>query len=333
MRPVGGKYLILLVEDSIEEIYLVRALLERGGPYQVTTSQDGDMAARLMEKKAFDLVITDLNLPGKDGYVLIREVRAAHPTLPILATTGYTASHYIEHAYRAGANHVLSKPLDRDELLQRVAEMCTPKATPAAPPSAVLAIGALPGDVEGGCGGTLLGFRERGDGVFVLPFSALTGDGGPGAEAEHKAAELMGARIIITGTSVTHAENPSEHQMLLERIIRELKPHTVFIPSLADNNPQRREAHRIARTTVGSVDTVLAYETASASDEFRPTRFVDIAPMLARKLEVLTAFRDHARPDLQAKYVEAAAMHGGRRLGFGQAEAFEVLREKGKDIP
>ena len=333
MSPMGGKYQILLVEDAIEEIYLVRALLEKGGPYQVTTSQDGDQATRLMEKKVFDLVITDLNLPGKDGYVLIREIRAANPSLPVLATTGYTASHYIEHAYRAGANHVLVKPLDRDELLQRVAEMCGVKVTPAAPPSAVLAIGALPGDVEGGCGGTLLGFRERGEGVLVLPLSATPGDGGTGIDAEHRAAELMGARVIVTGASVSHAENPAEHQMLLERIMREIKPHTVFIPSLADDNPERREAHRIARATVGGVNTVLAYETASGTSDFCPTRFVDIAPVMIRKLEVLTAFRDQARPDLQPKYVQAAAIHWGRRLGFGEAEAFEILREQGKDVP
>ena len=56
MNAPKGKVQILLVEDAIEEIYLMRALLERGGPYQVTTSQDGDQAARLLEKKKFDLV-------------------------------------------------------------------------------------------------------------------------------------------------------------------------------------------------------------------------------------------------------------------------------------
>ena len=333
MSPVQGKIQILLVEDAIDEIFLVRALLEKGGPYQITTSQDGDQAARLIEKKSFDLVITDLNLPGKDGYVLIREIRAAYPKLPILATTGYTASHYLEHAYRAGANHVLVKPLDRDELLMRVAEMSGLKVAPPAPPSAVLAIGALPGDVAGGCGGTLLGFRERGDGVLVVPLSASRGDGASGAEAEHKAAELMGARVIITGASVSHAENPTEHQVLLERIIRELKPHTVFLPSQADDNPERRAAHRIGRSAAGGVGTLLSYETPTSTSDFRPNRFIDIAPTVVRKLEVLTAFRDHHRPDLEARYVQSAAIHWGRRLGFGEAEAFEVLREQGKDIP
>jgi CheY-like chemotaxis protein len=327
MNAPAKKIQILLVEDALDEIYLVRAMLEQGGPFQVTTTQDGEAASRMIEKKKFDLIITDLNLPGKDGYVLIREIKAAHPKLPILATTGYTANHYLEYAYRAGANHVMVKPLERKELLARVSELAGVKTTPATPPSAVLAIGALPGDVEGGCGGTLLGYRERGEGVLVLPLSTSTEDGGSGAEAERKAAELMGARIIIS-----EAGNPSEHQLLLERLVREIKPHTVLIPSLADDNPERREAHRISRASLTTVKSVLAYETATSTSDFRPSRFVDIAPTILRKLEILGPFRAHGRPDLDPRYVQAAAVHWGRRAGFGEVEAFEVLRDEGKDL-
>ena len=328
-RPPNAKIQILLVEDSIEEVFLLRALLERGGPYQITHSQDGDQAARLFKEREFDLVITDLNLPGIDGYDLIRMIKSARPSVPVLTTTGYTADHYVEHAYRAGANHVLTKPLDREELLKRVAELLA--GGPSAPkPPAVLAIGALPGDVEGGCGGTLIASRERGDEVLLLPLRSQSRDGSPGAEAERRGAELLGARVIIPDSSVSPAENPTEHQMLLERIVHEMEPHTVLIPSLADDNVDRREAHRISRALVADVPTVHAYETATATLEFRPTLFVDIAAHLDRKLEVLTAYRDHGRPDLETGYAEAVARHWGRHLQFGRAEAFEVLRDQGK---
>ena len=330
--PPNTKLQVLLVEDSIEEVYLVRSLLDKTGRFQVTTSQDGDHAAQLIEERTFDLIITDLNLPGKDGYDLIRLVKAADPRVPVLATTGYTAPHYHEHAYRAGADHVMVKPLDHDDFLRRVLALVGAESEAEPSPSVVLAIGALPGDVEGGCGGTLLACRERGDGVLLLPLSGHTGGGDPSAGAEHRAAELMGARVIITEASVSEAGNPAEHQMLLERIVRELKPHTILIPSQADDNPERREAHRISRVAVAEVPTVLGYETATSTPDFRPTRFLDIAPVMISKLEVLTAFRDHNRPDLQAKYVQAAALHWGRHIGYGEAEAFEVLREEGKDL-
>jgi CheY-like chemotaxis protein len=115
--PPNTKLGVLLVEDSIEDVYLVRAFLEKTGLFQVTTSQDGDHAARLIEEHVFDLVITDLNLPGKDGYDLIRLVKATIPDVPVIATTGYTAPHYHEHAYRSSADDVVVKPLDRDDFL------------------------------------------------------------------------------------------------------------------------------------------------------------------------------------------------------------------------
>lgn len=145
--PATGRRQVLVVEDSIEEIFLMRSFLEKDGQYQVTTAQDGDAAARLIKKTDFDLVVTDLNLPGMDGYDVIRLVKAKNPKTPVLATTGYTANHYIEPAYRAGADHVLIKPLDRDELLKQVTELLGAHSQAEKPPHrpAVLAVGALPG--------------------------------------------------------------------------------------------------------------------------------------------------------------------------------------------
>ena len=326
-----AKLQVLVVEDAIEEVYLVRDFLEKGGQLQVTTSQDGEQAARLVRERTFDLVVTDLNLPGMDGYELIQLVKSSHPELPVLAITGYTATHYIEHAYRAGADRVLTKPLDSEDLLARALELLGAEAPAEAPPPAVLAIGALPGDVEGGCGGSLLVSRDRGEEVLLLPLSSRTETGDGGAQAERRGAELLGARVILAEASVSAADNPAEHQLLLERIVRELKPHTAFIPSLADGNRDRREAHRLARAAVAEVPTILAYETGSSTADFHPTRFVDIAPFLTRKLEVLTAYRTFDRPELQAGYVQAAARHWGRHLEFGEAEAFEVIRDQGED--
>jgi hypothetical protein len=77
---------------------------------------------------------------------------------------------------------------------------------------------------------------------------------------------------------------------------------------------------------------VLAYETATSTPDFRPTRFIDIASVMIGKLEILTPFREHHRSDLQAKYVQAAALHWGLHIEYGEAEAFGVLRDEGKDI-
>ena len=147
--PPKAKLEVLLVEDSIEEVYLVRGLLDKTDLFQVTTSQDGDQAARLIKEHEFQLVITDLNLPGKDGYELIRLVKETSPDVPVIATTGYTAPHYHEQAYRTGADDLAVKPLDRDDFLKKVLAAVGMEAELAPRTSVVLAIGALPGDVEG----------------------------------------------------------------------------------------------------------------------------------------------------------------------------------------
>jgi CheY-like chemotaxis protein len=315
------KLQVLLVEDSIEEVFLIRAFLEKGGTYQVTTSQDGDQAARLIKERPFDLVITDLNLPGIDGYDLIRLIKAHVPQVPVLATTGYTADHYIEHAYRAGANQVLTKPLDRDELLKQVGALVGGRPAAQRKTPTVLAIGALPGDVEWGCAGQLLAARQLGEEVVVLPLKSRA----DAAEAERRGAERLGARLILTDAQAASPEGTNAQQMLLERIVRELKPHLVLIPSLADGNVERREAHRIARAALGDVPTILAYETSTSTADFHPSRFVDIGPHLDRKIEIL-GYLARGRADLDPGFVEATARYWGKHVQYGLAEAYEVLK-------
>lgn len=332
----------LLVEDSLEEVFLMRAFMEKTGIFQVTHAQDGDLAAKLIQERMWDLVVTDLNLPGVDGYDLIRMIKARAPATPVLAMTGYTATHYVDQAYRAGADHILHKPVNRDEFVAKVTELAgkldvvpdAPKPEPKKEepkPAFVLAIGALPGDIEGGCGGTLLSARAKGQGVLLIPLSATVAADATVKEAQRRSAESMGARVIMTGTAVTEADNPAEHQLLLERIVRELKPLMAFVPSLADDNPHRREAHRISRTAVADVPIVLAYETGTSNHQFAPSRFLDVGAHIEKKLEVLTAYESQGRPDLDPEYVMAAARHWGRHVKFGEAEAFEVLRDGGTD--
>src|SRR5688500_11783229 len=143
MSAAPARVTVLLVEDAIEEVFMLRSFLEKAGPFQVTIAQDGEAAARLIKERRFDLVITDLNLPGMDGYDLIRLIKAKTPDLPMLAITGYTANHYTEQAYRAGANHVMVKPVDRDEFVKRVMELVGAQADPPPRAPVVLAIGSL----------------------------------------------------------------------------------------------------------------------------------------------------------------------------------------------
>ena len=108
---------VLFVEDAFDQAMLVKAFLQSApGDFQVTHSQDGDHAARLLREREWSLLITDLNLPGIDGFDLCRIAKTVNPSLPILAVTGYTGAHYQEEAFRAGATDLLLKPLDQGRL-------------------------------------------------------------------------------------------------------------------------------------------------------------------------------------------------------------------------
>ena len=148
---------VLYVEDAVDEALLVRTFFNEAGGYRVTHCQDGDHALELLRQKEWDLLVTDLNLPGTHGFDVIRAARAGDKAMPILAVTAYAQEHYWDQAFRSGADQVMIKPLDRDEFLSRIRTMLAAKSEDAVPrQEVILAVEGLVGDAIMGCGGTLL---------------------------------------------------------------------------------------------------------------------------------------------------------------------------------
>jgi len=345
---------VLFVEDAFEQALLVRAFLQDvPGDFQVTHSQDGDHAAQLLRERRWELLITDLNLPGIDGFELCRIARSAHPTLPILAITGYTGAHYQEEAYRAGAAELLIKPLEKDDFVRKVVELtghggsdttaappgpggaapatgegdAAPEAPAATTPSTrntVLAVGGLLGDVEMGCGGTLLRHRQEGAEVVIVPLWDEDLDDAS-VSAAHDAAGQLGARLVLDVSSMADTDQRSAR---LRRLVQELTPRIAFVPALDDGHVGRREAFRIGIAQLDSVPLVLGYQTATTGTEFRPARFEDVGEVLMDKMEALTAFQaaGTTRLDLAPRMAQAYARYWGRFRGFVEVEAFEVVR-------
>lgn len=123
MTPHAGvRPLVLLVDDDREcrEMY-ARFLREVG--YQVAEAHNGNQALAKAVELAPALVVTDLALPGLDGYELTRLLRLAAPTseVPIIAITGYGGfMDDTSRAVSAGCNTVLTKPCLPDRLLEEI---------------------------------------------------------------------------------------------------------------------------------------------------------------------------------------------------------------------
>jgi two-component system cell cycle response regulator CpdR len=98
---------ILLVEDEGIPRYAFAKLL-RFHSHEVMEARDGVEALTLLDKYAFDLIITDLVMPRLDGFALIAQVRETSPNLPIVLISGYTAD-YAAAASRERRNFFRSR--------------------------------------------------------------------------------------------------------------------------------------------------------------------------------------------------------------------------------
>jgi CheY-like chemotaxis protein/LmbE family N-acetylglucosaminyl deacetylase len=317
---------VLFAEDAFDQSLMVRSFLRDAGGYEVVHCQDGDHAVRLLESEPWDLVVTDLNLPGKDGFEVIRVATRRHPDIPVLAITGYTSASYQEQAFRAGATDLLHKPLEKAEFLDRLDQLLGARSS-AREATGILAIGGLMGDVEMGCGGTLLGAREPGREILIVPLCFQEGEDTDVALAGARAAaELLGAQLLVEREAMRDTRG---RVSLVELAVRDLDPGTVYLPAMDESHPARREAFRIGKAATTEVPRVLGYQTATTGLDFRPTRFEDVARQMVLKMEALAAYQTAGagRLDLAPRMAQAYARYWGRFQQFGEHEAFEVIRE------
>ena len=114
---------ILLIEDDASAASALRRVLADES-YDVTTTTRGDDGLGLAEARVFDVVITDLKLPGLDGMELIRRLHAAKPRLPIILMTAHGTTDTAIEATKQGAYDYLLKPFEMEELIELVAKAC-----------------------------------------------------------------------------------------------------------------------------------------------------------------------------------------------------------------
>lgn len=315
---------ILFAEDAFDQAILVKAFLGAVGGFHVVHAQDGERAAQLVRSEPWDLLVTDLNLPGIDGFELCRIAKSAQPGLPVLAVTGYTGAHYQEQAFRAGATDLLTKPLEREEFLAKVGELTGRGMVPSRPH--ILAVSALAGDAEMGCGGTLLRHVKDGADVTIVVLGRDESDAaGVGLVGARQAAKALGATLLVDDDALAD----TQHRVaFMQRVVKDLQPKVAYVPAMDDGHPARRETFRIARAACAGVPTVLAYQTATTGHEFRPSRFQDVADLLMDKMEALTCYADVGlqRPDLSPRMAQVYARYWGRLQGFTEVEAFDLVR-------
>lgn len=137
-----GAYLaglrVLLVDDTADTLETFAFLLEAQG-YEVTAAASGPAALQRLETQTFDLLISDIGMPGMNGYELLAAVRAMPrcASLPAIALTGYGRTEDVQRAFGAGFSAHVDKPVDVEHLREVIAKLLggQPRPTVPAPPA------------------------------------------------------------------------------------------------------------------------------------------------------------------------------------------------------
>jgi CheY-like chemotaxis protein len=113
--------ILLIDDDPALGGYLTR-VLTRGG-FEVTHELDSASALLRVEEQDWDLLITDIELPGMNGLELLERVRQLVPSLPVAVLTGNPTVDYAVSALRSAAAEFLQKPIGAGDLITKAAEL------------------------------------------------------------------------------------------------------------------------------------------------------------------------------------------------------------------
>ncbi|MCW5548762.1 MAG: sigma-54-dependent Fis family transcriptional regulator [Opitutaceae bacterium] len=111
---------MLVVDDEEGMLEVCQETLERLGDVEVVVERQSARAVERLKDEAFDVMVTDIRMPGIDGVTLLRRAREHDPDLPVLMITGFPTIETAVECLRLGAVDYLTKPFLPDDLLSNV---------------------------------------------------------------------------------------------------------------------------------------------------------------------------------------------------------------------
>jgi len=345
---------VLVVDDKENILTLFERILGEG--YQVTTAADGARAIALLGGDPFDVVITDLRMPGADGFEVLRAVKASAPETEVVMMTAYATVQDAVEAMRQGAYDYLQKPFDPDDAslvvaraLERRRQRGEAAARPA--PGGVASFHAL----LGGSAAMRQVYQllERASALDITVL--LSGETGTGKELAARAIHAHGARRARRFVAVNCGALPAElveselfgHARgaftgaagLKHGLFEEADGGTIFLDEIGDlplpvqvklnRVLQEKEVRRVGENLPLPVDVRIIAATHRelkaevAAGRFREDLFyrLHVFPV---PLPALRERRDDV-PLLAAAFLEKHARVLGRAIGGFEPEALRAL--------
>ena len=111
---------VLVADDSSTMRKIILRSLQAVGVPEAAEAGDGEEAVNMFKANGYDLVLTDWNMPKKNGLDVIREIRAVNATVPIIMVTTEAEKTRVLEAIQAGVSDYLVKPFTADMLRQKL---------------------------------------------------------------------------------------------------------------------------------------------------------------------------------------------------------------------
>lgn len=111
---------VLLVDDSATMRTIIHRCLTKLGLDDVVEAEDGSQALAKFQEAAFDIVLTDWNMPNMDGMSLLKEIRARNRSVPVVMITTEAERGRVVLAIQAGVSDYLVKPFTPDDLKSKL---------------------------------------------------------------------------------------------------------------------------------------------------------------------------------------------------------------------
>lgn len=115
---------ILLVDDDQEIVYAMRALLENKG-YRILTATDGNAGLTVAEREQPDLVVVDMMMPKKSGFLVLEKLKSRSKTRPkVIMITANEGGRHRAYAEMLGVDDYIRKPFAMDRLYESIKRHC-----------------------------------------------------------------------------------------------------------------------------------------------------------------------------------------------------------------
>ncbi len=108
---------ILVIDDELDMLMLIRMIIEDSTDYEVETTNNPSEGLKMLAERDYDLVITDLKMPGMDGLEVSEELWKIRPDIPVIIITAYGSPEAADEALKKGVADFITKPFRKDTMI------------------------------------------------------------------------------------------------------------------------------------------------------------------------------------------------------------------------